>query len=45
MAMKKHIHILGASGSGTRTTTLPRALISKLRYVNFDSDDSGAASC
>lgn len=37
MAMKRHIHILGASGSGT--TTLARALSSKLGYADFDSDD------
>lgn len=34
--MKKHIHILGASGSGT--TTLAKALSSKLGYAHFDSD-------
>lgn len=37
MAMKRHIHILGASGSGT--TTLAEALSSKLGYAVFDSDD------
>lgn len=35
--MKKHIHILGASGSGT--TTLAKALSSELGYAHFDSDD------
>ncbi len=35
--MKKHIHILGASGSGT--TTLAKALSDELGYVHFDSDN------
>lgn len=35
--MKKHIHIFGASGSGT--TTLAKALCDRLGYVHFDSDD------
>lgn len=35
--MKKHIHILGASGSGT--TTLAKALSKELGYAHFDSDD------
>lgn len=35
--MKKNIHILGASGSGT--TTLAKALSQKLGYVHFDSDE------
>lgn len=35
--MKKHIHIVGASGSGT--TTLARALCAQLGYAHFDSDD------
>lgn len=35
--MKKHIHILGASGSGT--TTLAKALCTELNYARFDSDD------
>lgn len=34
--MKKHIHILGASGSGT--TTLAKALCVELGYTHFDSD-------
>lgn len=34
--MKKHIHILGASGSGT--TTLAKALCSKLGYLHMDTD-------
>lgn len=33
----KHIHILGASGSGT--TTLGEALSKKLNYTHIDSDD------
>ena len=32
-----HIHILGASGSGT--TTLASALCKELKYTHFDSDD------
>lgn len=35
--MIKHIHILGASGSGT--TTLAKALSEKLGYAHFDTDD------
>lgn len=35
--MKKHIHILGASGSGT--TTLAKVLSDELGYAHFDSDD------
>ncbi len=35
--MKKHVHILGASGSGT--TTLAKALSSELGYTHFDSDN------
>lgn len=35
--MVKHIHILGASGSGT--TTLARALAVKTGYAHFDTDD------
>ncbi|MBN1638132.1 MAG: AAA family ATPase [Ignavibacteriales bacterium] len=35
--IKNHIHILGASGSGT--TTLARQLSKKLSYKHFDSDD------
>lgn len=35
--MKKHIHILGASGSGT--TTLAKALSGEFGYTQFDSDD------
>jgi adenylate kinase family enzyme len=35
--MLKHIHILGASGSGT--TTLGRALAERLNYPHFDTDD------
>jgi adenylate kinase family enzyme len=35
--MLRHIHILGASGSGT--TTLGRALAERLNYPHFDTDD------
>jgi adenylate kinase family enzyme len=35
--MIHHIHILGASGSGT--TTLGRALAERLQYLHFDTDD------
>jgi adenylate kinase family enzyme len=35
--MTQHIHILGASGSGT--TTLGRALAAHLQYSHFDTDD------
>jgi len=35
--MIHHIHILGASGSGT--TTLGRALAARLQYPHFDTDD------
>jgi len=35
--MKKHIHILGASGSGT--TTLAIIVSKKLDYSHFDTDD------
>jgi len=35
--LKRHIHILGASGSGT--TTLAKALCKELSYAHFDSDD------
>jgi len=35
--MKKHIHIFGASGSGT--TTIARLVSDKLGYKHFDSDD------
>jgi adenylate kinase family enzyme len=35
--VKKHIHILGASGSGT--TTIAKALRDELGYAHFDSDD------
>lgn len=35
--MKQHIHIFGASGSGT--TTIAKALCRKLGYNHFDSDD------
>ncbi|WP_089941633.1 ATP-binding protein [Candidatus Entotheonella palauensis] len=35
--MTKRIHILGASGSGT--TTLGLALIERLNYPHFDTDD------
>lgn len=35
--MKKHVHILGASGSGT--TTLAAALCTRLGFKHFDSDD------
>ena len=35
--MIQHIHILGASGSGT--TTLGRALAECLHYTHFDSDN------
>lgn len=34
--MANHIHILGASGSGT--TTLGRALTEHLNYTHFDTD-------
>ena len=34
--MKKHIHVLGASGSGT--TTLSEALCSQLGYFHMDTD-------
>jgi adenylate kinase family enzyme len=32
-----HLHILGASGSGT--TTLASSLSKELQYTHFDSDD------
>lgn len=35
--MKKHIHIFGASGSGT--TTIAGIVAKKLNYGHFDSDD------
>jgi len=35
--MKKHIHILGASGSGT--STIGAAVAGKLGYAHFDSDN------
>jgi len=35
--MKKHIHIFGASGSGT--TTIAKLISEKLRIKHFDSDD------
>lgn len=35
--MKNHIHILGASGSGT--TTLGMELAKKMGYYHFDTDD------
>ena len=35
--MKKHIHITGASGSGT--TTLAKALSEELGYEHFDTDN------
>lgn len=34
--MKKHIHIFGASGSGT--TTIAQVVCNKLNYKHFDSD-------
>lgn len=35
--MKQHIHIFGASGSGT--TTIARQICERLGYTHFDSDD------
>ena len=35
--MKKHIHIFGASGSGT--TTIAKAVSERLGYAHFDSDN------
>jgi len=35
--MKQHIHIFGASGSGT--TTIAQGICKEIGYKNFDSDD------
>lgn len=35
--MKKHIHIFGASGSGT--TTIAKGVCKEVNYKHFDSDD------
>lgn len=35
--MKNHIHIFGASGSGT--TTIAQALCQKINYTHYDSDN------